>query len=592
MDFVGVDGLGFLGTSETGFSCSGFEFESKQKDNGFGSGCLKQGRSGSDEEWRSFKMARREDYSASKAMVAQQQRPTLLRSNSLYPDAQFAYSLSRTESGQLCYSSLSRTENGQLGYSSLSKTDNGGAFFSSDGISTTTPALPFYQSTPYTKNTGLISGSSNGNMHGVMTGVRGPFTPSQWIELEHQALIFKHLTTGAPIPANLLISLRKTLNPSGFPSYSAGSLRPNSLGWGSFHLGFSGNSDPEPGRCRRTDGKKWRCSRDAVADQKYCERHMNRGRHRSRKPVEGHTNGHASSSLPKTITTNSTTTSTTMAKSLTSSLNVTVSNGGGSSLAVVNQMKSLPVSESSLPASQFDRFMINKAKFDEHQGLSMVSSIGLRPKAPSFPLPKQNLPSDFGLISSKNLLNPSRNSYLHSRNFIDGWPKTCSEPEERTQLSISIPVASSDFSSSSSSPTQESASLSPLKLSRDVDLFQMGLGVGPLNETCNRQANLLPISWETSMGGPLAEVLNSTNNPKDCKSNSSSALNLMGESWEMSPRMGSSPTGVLQKAFGSLSNSSTGSSPRAENKAQHESTSLCDDLFVSTFVNSSSIPSL
>ncbi|KAM0062849.1 putative transcription factor interactor and regulator C3H-WRC/GRF family [Helianthus debilis subsp. tardiflorus] len=56
--------------------------------------------------------------------------------------------------------------------------------------------------------------------------------------------------------------------------------------------GFRGNNDPEPGRCRRTDGKKWRCSRDAVPDQKYCERHINRGRHRSRKPVEGQ-NGQA-----------------------------------------------------------------------------------------------------------------------------------------------------------------------------------------------------------------------------------------------------------------------------------------------------------
>lgn len=44
--------------------------------------------------------------------------------------------------------------------------------------------------------------------------------------------------------------------------------------------------DPEPGRCRRTDGKKWRCSRDVVPGQKYCERHMHRGRNRSRKPVE------------------------------------------------------------------------------------------------------------------------------------------------------------------------------------------------------------------------------------------------------------------------------------------------------------------
>lgn len=74
------------------------------------------------------------------------------------------------------------------------------------------------------------------------------------------------------------------------------------VGWGNFHLGFSGSADPEPGRCRRTDGKKWRCSRDAVVDQKYCERHMNRGRHRSRKRVEGH-NGHAAkAAAPGAIT--------------------------------------------------------------------------------------------------------------------------------------------------------------------------------------------------------------------------------------------------------------------------------------------------
>lgn len=44
--------------------------------------------------------------------------------------------------------------------------------------------------------------------------------------------------------------------------------------------------DPEPGRCRRTDGKKWRCSKEACQDSKYCERHMHRGKNRSRKPVE------------------------------------------------------------------------------------------------------------------------------------------------------------------------------------------------------------------------------------------------------------------------------------------------------------------
>ncbi|KAL1548704.1 leishmanolysin [Salvia divinorum] len=44
--------------------------------------------------------------------------------------------------------------------------------------------------------------------------------------------------------------------------------------------------DSEPGRCRRTDGRKWRCSKNAVPLQKYCERHMHRGRQGSRKHVE------------------------------------------------------------------------------------------------------------------------------------------------------------------------------------------------------------------------------------------------------------------------------------------------------------------
>lgn len=57
-----------------------------------------------------------------------------------------------------------------------------------------------------------------------------------------------------------------------------------------FSLRLSNNTDPEPGRCKRTDGKKWRCSRDVAPDQKYCERHMHRGRPRSRKHVEVHVN--------------------------------------------------------------------------------------------------------------------------------------------------------------------------------------------------------------------------------------------------------------------------------------------------------------
>ncbi|KAJ1277224.1 hypothetical protein BS78_05G278800 [Paspalum vaginatum] len=114
-------------------------------------------------------------------------------------------------------------------------------------------------------------------MQGLLSRVRGPFTPTQWMELEHQALIYKHFAVNAPVPSSLLLPIRRSLNPWS-------NLGSSSLGWAPFR---SGSADVEPGRCRRTDGKKWRCSRDAVGDQKYCERHIKRGCHRSRKHVEG-----------------------------------------------------------------------------------------------------------------------------------------------------------------------------------------------------------------------------------------------------------------------------------------------------------------
>ncbi|CAA6658677.1 unnamed protein product [Spirodela intermedia] len=91
---------------------------------------------------------------------------------------------------------------------------------------------------------------------------RCPFTASQWQELEHQALIFKYMASGPGPP---------------------GPHRPHKEEL----MGFGKKvEDPEPWRCRRTDGKKWRCSKEAFPDSKYCERHMHRGKNRSRKPVE------------------------------------------------------------------------------------------------------------------------------------------------------------------------------------------------------------------------------------------------------------------------------------------------------------------
>ena len=75
---------------------------------------------------------------------------------------------------------------------------------------------------------GYSSGSLNGiSMHGALAAVRGPFTPSQWMELEHQALIYKYLTTNMPIPSNLVIPIRKALDSVGFSSFPGGLLRPN-----------------------------------------------------------------------------------------------------------------------------------------------------------------------------------------------------------------------------------------------------------------------------------------------------------------------------------------------------------------------------
>ncbi|KAD4178546.1 hypothetical protein R6Q59_022144 [Mikania micrantha] len=120
---------------------------------------------------------------------------------------------------------------------------------------------------------------------------RPPFTAVQWQELEHQALIYKYLVAGVPVPYDLVVPIRRSLEALSARFFN----NPNSLSYCSY---YGKKFDPEPGRCRRTDGKKWRCSKDAYPDSKYCERHMHRGRNRSRKPVESQT---TSQSLPTAV---------------------------------------------------------------------------------------------------------------------------------------------------------------------------------------------------------------------------------------------------------------------------------------------------
>ncbi|GLT93629.1 hypothetical protein SLE2022_114120 [Rubroshorea leprosula] len=600
MDFgvVGLDGVVGSDTSATttsGLASLASDPETKEK--WYGSGFLKQERSCSNEDdWRSSKLAKTEDFSASKAMLFQQ-RNSLLRSNaSIFPDVQ--------QNQQM------------LSFCSPKSEDKCSPNVTFPYFHLTSPA--FSINTGYNKE-----GFNVANMNGVLAGARGPFTPSQWMELEQQALIYRYLSANVPIPSHLLLPIRKAFDSATFSGFSGGFLQPNTLGWGSFHLGFSNNTDPEPGRCRRTDGKKWRCSRDAVTDQKYCERHMNRGRHRSRKPVEGQSGHSAATNNPSELM---------PATSSSLVIGPNIGSGVSDSLSIAqHQLKILQAGAASnlSTAAPLNRMFLNREnaveRMQDTAGLSMISK-----ENPLFIQSQQN-PFDgttrngFVVVSSDSL-NPShKNSPLVNfrnfgssqdltdqgtesqqslRQFMDDWPKsqtdhsTISWPEvdmqsDRTQLSISIPMAASDFMSSASSPDNEKVMLSPLRLSREFDLIQMGLRVGSvIKEPNQRQANGIPISCETSLGGPLGEVLHNTNtSTADCKH--SSALNLMTEGWDNSPRLGSSPTGVLQKTtFVSLSNSSAGSSPRAENNKIREGASLCNDLLSSTIAYSSSWPAL
>ncbi|KAL7141544.1 hypothetical protein ABFS83_08G060600 [Erythranthe nasuta] len=463
-------------------------------------------------------------------------------------------------------------------------------------------------------------GGLNGGVRGPFARLKGPFTPSQWMELEHQALIYKHIVANVPVPSNLLVPLKRSL-------YAYGSYASNLLGWGPFHLGYSGSNDPEPGRCRRTDGKKWRCSRDSVPDQKYCERHINRGRHRSRKPVEGQNNGHA------IVSGSSSTTSLSLSK-----LPSIPSSSLSSPSLVHHPFSSMQQPNSAAAASAATDHLITRSQGFQG-GLSLIPPSTTGPKSKDGPpflnqsqQQQHNVPpfvgpsqSEFGFVSSHSLLNPSEerifsymntttnnntttttttdsflpydpnlesnNNNQHSssvHHFMDDWPKAAHQsnrapvswPEELksdwTQLSMSIPMPASSQERS----TEPAHGLDPIHMGLDLgDRTHMGRDLGPVN-------------WGNAMGGPLGEVLTSTGGAGAGDTFSSGKAG-----WRNSGtrEIGSSPTGVLQKStFVSLSNSSSGSSPplSAENKKVHESSILCNDLLGSALASSAAIQSL
>lgn len=109
--------------------------------------------------------------------------------------------------------------------------------------------------------------------------------------------------------------------------------------------------DPEPGRCRRTDGKKWRCSRDVVGGYKYCDRHMHRGRNRSRKPVEVPT--HSSTAAPLASNNNISTINNSTVVSINSNINQ----------AIAAQAPTATTFGLSRPSHSFDLLHLNHRYF-------------------------------------------------------------------------------------------------------------------------------------------------------------------------------------------------------------------------------------
>ncbi|RLN39933.1 growth-regulating factor 6-like [Panicum miliaceum] len=476
-------------------------------------------------------------------------------------------------------------------------------------------AMPLYYGTPASCS-GLSSVSLSSSMQGAMARVRGPFTPSQWIELEHQALIYKYLAANSPIPHSLLVPIRRSIASSPYPPSYFGT---STLGWGSFQLGYSGNADLEPGRCRRTDGKKWRCSRDAVADQKYCERHMNRGRHRSRKHVEGQP-GHAAKAMSAAVAAAAATQPTALA----------ASGAGATAAGLTASQHQQPVKSYAAGATdpcslQYNRELVNKQNesdnMQDSDNLSMLTSMSTINPGNLFPFSKQNNPfevtsskPEFGLVSSDSLMSSPHSSLenvnlLSSQSlnenqssaslqhFVD-WPRTPAQGSlswadaedmqaQRSQLSISAPMASSELSSASTSPIHEKLMLSPLKLSREYSPIGLSIAASR-DEVSQLEANWATMFRDSSMGGPLGEVLTKNGNAK-AKNFLSAPLNLLTDCWDSSPGMESSPVGVLQKTtFGSVS-SSTGSSPRMENHGAYDGISNLRDDLGSIVVNHPSI---
>ncbi|KAK3232440.1 hypothetical protein Dsin_004321 [Dipteronia sinensis] len=339
-----------------------------------------------------------------------------------------------------------------------------------------------------------------------------PFTNAQWKELERQAMIYKYMMASLPVPHQLLFPF--LINPS--PPYVGSDLNV---------IRFSNGGDPEPGRCRRTDGKKWRCSRDVAPDQKYCERHLHRGRHRSRKPVE---------QLPPKNNNKKT--------RLQSDPLPPPSSSVTQSYNHVKSTEKVTVFESVEQQRCLDNWMMNSSVYNQNY----------QPEPP------------LNLNCYTDIINPDLVASLENqhqtetpiRGFIDLWSNGVSDHDHNNNTN------------SGNSSSNGNLLLSPLSLSMggsssnnnttiedEMGRIQMGLGVIQTDQDHECSTKLPSTSWlppsSWAPGGPLAEVLRPStviqSNPP------SPVATVNGDTL-------SSPSGVLQKTLASSWSDSSGSS--------------------------------
>ncbi|XP_057758986.1 growth-regulating factor 4-like [Arachis stenosperma] len=306
-------------------------------------------------------------------------------------------------------------------------------------------------------------GGCSGGGAGMMSSTsRSPFTVSQWQELEHQALIYKYMVAGLPVPPDLVIPIQKS-----FDSISHSFFHHPALSYCSF---YGKKVDPEPGRCRRTDGKKWRCSKEAYPDSKYCERHMHRGRNRSRKPVESQSMTQSSSTVTSLTATTGGSSGTGSYQNLNT---ITFANPQGTGSGAEQTHYHLDSIPYGIPSREYRYLQGNKSEGGEQSFFSKAlgSNKELRietqlentlmpTRVASFSTSRSNnnsiLPGDYLQNSYLSDEHASGESVKHEgqslRPFFDEWPRSRDSWSglEATQLSMSIPMSASNFSTASS----------------------------------------------------------------------------------------------------------------------------------------------